>query len=284
LTDAEIEALRVESHFKVEQYRSSLCRVFQLEEREELLWRMMSYVVIADLSMASNAGEVLASPYMKVFTPVDPTREFMTSNRTIGEINLNQLCNMLRPSRALTEILERRVGEAPRESEEESESDALDAVLSGLPPMGDLARIYVEIRDNGAVAPEFDRNVKGLIAFPVGMQANSEECFVKWYANIRKKFVETEAEGSLAQSLAALLQNLGRDFFISHLVLSPDEKNGALSLSLEILKKRYPDVLGQLQEAKRAFEDSRILEQYPQNLEEIEQIRKILETVVTPRE
>ncbi|MDR2420008.1 MAG: hypothetical protein LBD40_01650 [Puniceicoccales bacterium] len=279
LTENEIQLLAEESRFKIQQLEDSLHRVHALQDRETLLARMIGYILIADLAKATNANEVLTAPYMASFIPVDPTRELLDTGLTIGEIDLNQLCYMLKPSEEMGRILRENVVQQPRRNA--SEHAAYRATLAQyIPSMGFVAPMFLAIRDDRASIPEFDPTIKGLIAFPAEMQSDSVECFTTWYSNIRRKFVETEAESHVAQSFAAFLQHLGLDFLMRHLVSSPGEKNGALSLSLEILKKRYPDTLAGLQEVKRAFANPEILEQYPQNVKEIEQIKKIFQTVI----
>jgi hypothetical protein len=258
LTDDEIKLLAEESCFKVRQLEDSLHRVHSLSEREELLSRMIGYVLIADLTKATNANEVLTASYMAPFIPIDQTREFFENGRTIGKIDLNQLCYMLKPSKEMIHILQENVETRRRNAGEQAAYRA--ALTEYVPTMGFLAQIFLAIRNEGAVVPAFPAGVQG-IAYPVSAELSPPEegFFQKWWQNIRERFVETEGERLIASMLRLILQIKGGDDVKESVRLIKEDieqkKNGVFSLSLDLLAKNYPDWGELIQALREALQD-----------------------------
>jgi hypothetical protein len=260
LTAGEIQLLAEESRFKVQQLEDSLHRVHSLQEREELLARMIGYIVIADLTKATNADEVLTASYMAPFIPVDPTREFLESGHTIGKIDFNQLCYMLKPSEEMTRILGEKVEK--RAQRNPGEQAAYRAALAQyIPSMGFIAQIFLAIQ-NGAVVPAFARDVQGIIVYPMQRDLQGESFFQKWHANIREKFVETEGERILSHLFFKIFkaeleadQTVDIQKIVDIIRNIPGQKNGTLSLSLELLTKAHPDAMNVVQALREALGD-----------------------------
>jgi hypothetical protein len=280
----DVAYLKREANHKVECWRKSLGDVCGLKGREYLLNRAIGFIVLLDITSASNAADVMATPYFRFLIPSSDTRAYTESEWLYDKLPIDTLYYIATPSERAASILdsaqEGTYREIPRTDEKEYEYATEN--------LGPLAGMFlVACADPTVAFPDFpEENKRGIKYWPTDIPVwddhgkPNREFFTKYYKNLRAGFVETEAEGQLAHSLSAFLLHLGPGFLTSHLISSPDEKNGALSLSLEILIKRHPDALGHLQEMKRAFADPGISEQYPQNQKEIEQIREILQTVV----
>jgi hypothetical protein len=163
-------------------------------QRKRLIDLMLPYVILWDLAKARNANTLVTMPYVANLCPQNQRRSLEERRVTIGPLDTETLCRMIKPALELLHLSGRNI-EGFREDIPTSDSVEYYALCED---MGPLARIYLDAvtnQDNPEfVLPEFDEEVLSAIACPNPNDATvplknvdgtiNPRYFERWYGNI----------------------------------------------------------------------------------------------------
>ena len=252
LNKESVGRLHSEARHKSEALQRALSSVYNLEERETLVDRMIGFIILADVTnlLPEDVSAIISAPYFGGWIPIKDTRDVENLSDHIDPM---QLVYMITPSDGMDEILRQALKGVARPSI--SWDDPLDedgtTAYNLHEEMGPFTEVYLCACQNTSIPlPSFIKGTPGPqpqwmwmpkcpSRLPDGQP--NKEFFIKWWQNIRYGFIETEEFASccclLEQTLKrALKKGQPVDTFIEKLKRQMPQANGLVGMSLDALK------------------------------------------------
>jgi hypothetical protein len=249
LNKESVGRLHSEARHKSEALQRALSSVYNLEEREMLVDRMIGFIILADVTnlLPEDVSAIISAPYFGGWIPIKDTRDVENLSDHIDPM---QLVYMITPSDGMDEILRRALKGVAHPSV--SWDDPLDedgtTAYDLHEKMGPFTEMFLCARQDISISlPLFIEGTPRPQWMPTNSSRLSDgqpnkEFFIEWWKNIRYGFIETEGFASccclLEQKLKRALKKRQRvDVLFEKLKRQMPQASGLVGMSLDALKK-----------------------------------------------